>query len=107
MESEVVSAPWLLRISWDELMTLIICLTLDILDYVFPLSLTPLYGNIIDFIGLIFTAIYFKWIGSITLFELIPGFDVFPFFTVSWVVWYTFRRRKLNKRLNKELEQWL
>jgi hypothetical protein len=107
MESEMVSAPWLLRISWEELLTLAICLTLDVLDYVAPILLTPLFGDILDFTGLIFSAVYFNWIGSIALLELIPGLDIVPFFTFAWITWYTYRRRKMKKRLNKELERWL
>ena len=56
---------------------------------------------------LIFSAVYFNWIGAVALLELIPGLDIVPFFTFAWIAWYTYRRRKMKKRLNKELERWL
>jgi len=44
---------------------------------------------------------------EISLLELLPGFDTVPFFTLTWVSWYTYRRRRMRKTLEKELEKWL
>ena len=107
METQTVSAPWILKISWEELVTLSICLGLDLLEYIAPIFLTPLIGDIIDFVGFIFCVIYYNFWGIFALGELVPGLDIVPFFTMTWLVWYYVRRRRLRKKLNQELEQWL
>ncbi|MCW4050790.1 MAG: hypothetical protein NWE89_13750 [Candidatus Bathyarchaeota archaeon] len=107
MESKIVSAQWLQKISWEELMTLTVCLTIDLLEYAVPILMSPIYGDILDIVGFVFAAIYFNLIGAITLLELIPGLDIVPFFTLTWLTWYIYRRRKLRKRMDEELEKWL
>jgi hypothetical protein len=69
--------------------------------------LTPIVGDLVDFIGLLFAAVYFKWFAAISLLELLPGLDPVPFFTLTWVSWYTYRRHVMRKALEKELEKWL
>ena len=69
--------------------------------------LTPIVGDLFDFIGLLFAAVYFKWFAAISLLELLPGLDAVPLFTLTWVSWYTYRRRRMRKTLEKELEKWL
>ncbi|MBD3207210.1 hypothetical protein GF319_12835 [Candidatus Bathyarchaeota archaeon] len=107
METQTVSAPWILKISWEELATLSICLGLDLIEYIAPIFLTPLIGDVIDFIGFIFCVVYYNFLGIFALAELIPGLDIVPFFTMTWLIWYYMRRRRLQKRLDQELEQWL
>jgi len=69
--------------------------------------LTPIMGDLVDFIGILFAAVYFRWFVAISLLELLPGLDAMPFFTLTWVSWYTYRRRRMRKALEKELEKWL
>jgi hypothetical protein len=107
LETQTVSAPWILKISWEELATLSICLGLDLIEYIAPIFLTPLIGDVIDFIGFIFCVVYYNFLGIFALAELIPGLDIVPFFTMTWLIWYYMRRRRLQKRLDQELEQWL
>lgn len=107
MQTETVSAPWLLRLSWEELTTLTACLVLDLLELAAPMLLTPILGDLLDFTGLIFAAIYFKWFAAISLLELLPGLDPVPFFTLTWLAWYSHRRRELKKKLEAELAKWL
>jgi len=69
--------------------------------------LTPIIGDLVDFVGLLFAAVYFKWFAAISLLELFPGLDAVPLFTLTWASWYTYRRRRMRKTLEKELEKWL
>ena len=64
-------------------------------------------GDLVDFIGILFAAVYFRWFAAISLLELLPGFDTVPFFTLTWVSWYTYRRRRMRKTLENEPEKWL
>jgi len=107
LQTETVSAPWLLRVSWEELTTLAVCLALDLLELAAPTLLSPLLGDLLDFTGLIFAAIYFNWFAAISLLELLPGLDPVPLFTLTWIAWYTHRRRRLKKKLETELTKWL
>lgn len=107
MEAETVSAPWVLRVSWEELTTLTVCLCLDLIELVAPMLLTPTLGDILDLAGFLFCAIYFNVIGAISLLELVPGLDVVPFFSITWLTWYLHRRRKLRHQVEEQLGEWL
>ena len=107
LETETVSAPWILSLSWEELTTLIVCLSLDILEFIAPMLLTPVLGDILDLAGFLFCAVYFNVIGAISLLELVPGLDVVPFFSLTWLTWYLIRRRKLRRRVEEQLGDWL
>lgn len=107
MEIRTVSAPWILKMSWEEIATLLVCLTLDLIEFISPLFLTPLLGDVLDFMGFLFCVLCYNYLGALTLLELVPGLDIVPFFTVTWVIWYFLRRRRLKKKLDQELERWL
>ena len=107
LETETLSAPWILSLSWEELMTLLVCLFLDILEFIAPMLLTPLIGDVIDLVGFLFCAVYFNVIGAISLLELVPGLDIVPFFSLTWLTWYILRRRELRQRMEAELGEWL
>jgi len=61
LEQDTVNAIWGNRFTWEELSTLAICLALDLLDYLVPFMMTPIYGDLLDLIGLIFAFMYFNW----------------------------------------------
>lgn len=107
MESETISAPWILKISWEELMTLLVCLCLDLLEFVAPILLTPILGDMLDLAGFLFCAVYFNVVGAISLLELVPGLDVVPIFSLTWLTWYLLRRRRMRKRVEEQLGEWL
>lgn len=90
----------------EELYLLAACLFLDFVEYLIPPLLIPFLGDILDFIGLVFSVLAFSWLGFLTLLELIPGFDVIPFFTITWFAWYLMRERILEAKLEEELERW-
>ena len=107
MESETISAPWILKISWEEFMTLLVCLCLDLLEFVAPILLTPVLGDILDLAGFLFCAVYFNVVGAISLLELVPGLDVVPIFSLTWLTWFLLRRRRLRQRVEEQLGEWL
>ena len=107
MEAETASAPWILSVSWEELTTLVVCLCLDVSEFVAPMMLTPMLGDLLDLAGFLFCAVYFNVIGAISLLELVPGLDVIPFFSLTWLTWYLHRRRKLRQRTEEQLGEWL
>ena len=90
-------APWEHRLTWEEISTLAVCLSLDLLEYLIPVMMTPIYGDVIDFTGIIFVFIFFNYYGAISILELIPGFDILPLFTLSWLAWY-FQSSNVKKK---------
>jgi hypothetical protein len=66
----------------------------------------PLYGDLLDFAGIAFCILFFNWMGSITILEIIPGLDVLPLYSITWLTWYINTRRVQRKKLEEELEQW-
>jgi hypothetical protein len=92
--------------TWEDLSTLAICLALDLLDYLVPFLATPVYGDILDFTGIVFCILYFNWIGIITILEIIPGLDIIPIYSISWLTWYLNTSRTSKKKLQEQLERW-
>jgi positive regulator of sigma E activity len=80
--------PWLIRLFWDEMLTLLVCISLDVIEYVFPLLLIPVAGDLVDIIGLSL-CIYF-----------------FPIFTATWLIWYVLKRRQARLKQDDELKDW-
>ena len=101
-----LSAPWLIRLWWEELSTLVVCLILDFVEYLIPPLMAPLVGDLIDLAGIVFCVIFFRRLGFISILELIPGLDALPLFTITWLVWYVFKRRSAKIRIEEELERW-
>lgn len=83
-----------------------VCLALDFFEYLLPPLMIPLVGDFIDLAGALFCVIFFGWFGVISLLELVPGLDALPVFTVTWLIWYVFRRRRARMRIEHELDRW-
>ena len=77
-----------------ELLTLIICIVLDVVEYAFAVLLLPVVGDVLDVIGIAACFVMFRLIGVIGLFELVPGADVLPIFMITWLIWYLVRKRR-------------
>ena len=101
-----ISVPWLLRQYWDELLTLLICVGFDLIEYLFPPLMMPISGDLIDIVGITLSVLFFRWFGVITFLELIPGFDTLPIFTFAWLLWYYSKRKKETRIHEAELEDW-
>ena len=106
LSSNRLSAPWLTRLNWDELTALLICLSFDIIEYPLPRLMAPFSGDILDLIGVAFTVYLFGVTGFVALIELIPGVDILPTFTVTWLLWYSLKRRSAQIETDDKLEKW-
>lgn len=106
MEAYALNTPWSKHFTWEDLSTLAVCLALDLLDYMVPFLATPLYGDFLDFTGIAFCVLFFNWIGAITIIEIVPGLDIVPFYSITWLIWYLNTSRERRIRLEQELEQW-
>lgn len=106
MHAKSLSAPWLVRMTWEELITLLGCLSLDFIEIIFPPLQMPIAGDLLDLVGLIFCFTFFRWYGIISLLEIIPGLDILPIYTISWLTWYIFKRRRELTRVQDSLEKW-
>ena len=78
----------------DELLFLVICIILDVSEYMVAVLLLPVVGDILDIVGLIACLAMFRWIGLISLFELVPGADILPIFIITWLTWYFLQKRR-------------
>ena len=106
MTSKTLSAPWLTRLNWDELTALLICLSLDIIEYPMPILMAPYSGDVLDLLGTVICVYLFGIPGFLSLFELIPGLDILPVFTLTWVLWYSLERRKAQFEIEQKLDEW-
>ena len=79
-------------ISYRELIWLIVCLTLDSIEYFIPLFLTPFVGDIFDVIGLVLSLYMFGRIGILSALELVPALDLIPINVITWLIWVLSRR---------------
>lgn len=77
-----------------ELLTLAICVILDVIEYVFAVLLLPLVGDLLDIIGIVACFVMFRLIGIISLFELVPGVDILPIFIITWLIWYLIKKQR-------------
>jgi len=101
-----VYASWEKWLTWDEMLTLVVCLSLDLLEYLIPIMMTPIYGDMVDIVGIVFAFIFFNWYGIIPMIELIPGFDILPLYTITWITWYLQSSSVKKRRVKAELESW-
>lgn len=106
LHTKTLSAPWLTRLTWDELGTLLVCLSLDFVEYIIPILMSPLIGDLLDLAGLVFCFAFFRWVGLISLLEIVPGLDVLPIYTLNWLVWYIPKRRRDMVRAEDQLDKW-
>ena len=69
----------------------------------FAILLLPVFGDFLDIIGIIACLVMFRWIGIISLLELVPGADVLPIFMITWLIWYFLKKAKKveQERLHK------
>jgi len=94
---EFISFPKYFIFSGVELLSLILCIVLDISEYMAAVLMMPVTGDMLDFVGIIACLLIFQWIGVISLFELIPGADVLPIFIITWLAWYFITKMKKER----------
>jgi hypothetical protein len=78
----------------DELLFLAICILLDVSEYVVVVLLAPIVGDVLDIVAIIACLAMFRWVGLLSLFELVPGADILPIFIITWLIWYFVKKRR-------------
>jgi hypothetical protein len=78
----------------NELLFLIICIFLDISEYVVAVLLVPTVGDVLDIVGIIACLAMFRWVGLLSLLELVPGADILPIYIITWVLWYVTKKQR-------------
>jgi hypothetical protein len=86
---------WILSVmTYSEFVKLVVCLSLDTVEYIVPFLLQPIIGDLLDIIGLVICLYFFRWFGLLAVLELVPGFDVLPIVTVAWFLWFIINHRE-------------
>ena len=85
----------------DELFRLIVCVFFDIAEYVFPILLMPIVGDVLDIAGLGLGVALFGGYGLISILEFLPWVDFSPVFILIWLFWYYMKKQK-ERRKNEE-----
>lgn len=94
-------APRYFLLTEGELLSLIVCILLDISEYVVTILVMPVVGDLLDILGTIACLLMFRLVGIISLLELVPGADIFPIFIITWMVWYYLKKRRERNRLQR------
>jgi hypothetical protein len=71
-----------------EVLSLAVCIIMDVIEYAATVLTFPLIGDAFDVIGIVFCLLVFRWFGLVSLVELLPGADVLPVFIITWLIWY-------------------
>jgi hypothetical protein len=78
-----------------ELFSLIFCVILDVIEYAAAVLMMPVVGDVFDVVGILVCLVIFRWIGLVSLVELVPGADVLPIFIITWLMWYLLKKQKI------------
>ncbi|MCJ7631239.1 hypothetical protein MUP77_02385 [Candidatus Bathyarchaeota archaeon] len=81
-------------LSPHELTCLIISLSVDIIEYIIPILMIGIIGTFYGLIGLATSLYLYKGVGAISALDIIPGLDILPMNTITWVVWIVLKRQK-------------
>ena len=79
-----------------ELLSLIFCVIFDVTEYAAGVLTLPLTGDVFDIIGILGCIFIFRWIGLVSLAELLPGADILPIFIITWLTWYIIKKTKTS-----------
>ena len=90
----------------DEIVPLIICVAFDVAEYAFPILLMPIVGDILDIAGIGLGIVLFGWLGLMSILEFLPLADFFPFFILTWAIWYYVKKQKEKEQAEKMKEKW-
>ena len=78
-----------------ELFSLIFCVILDVIEYAAAVLTMPVVGDVFDVVGILVCFVMFRWIGLVSVVELVPGADVLPTFIITWLMWYLLKKQKI------------
>ena len=79
-----------------EFLSLIFCVLLDVIEYAAVVLTMPVVGDVFDVVGILVCFAMFRWIGLVSLVELVPGADVLPIFIITWLMWYFLKKQKIT-----------
>lgn len=82
-----------------ELLFLVICVVLDVSEYMVAVLLLPVVGDFLDVVGILACFVMFRWVGLVSLFELVPGADILPIFIITWLIWYFVRKSEQRRKM--------
>jgi len=80
-----------------ELFSLVFCVILDVIEYAAVVLTMPVVGDVFDVAGILVCLVIFRWIGLVSLVELVPGADILPIFIITWLMWYLLKKQKKGK----------
>jgi hypothetical protein len=84
-----------------ELLFLSVCILLDVSEYIMAILLLPLFGDLLDLAGIVASFVMFRWIGLVSIIELLPGADILPIFIITWIIWYVTKKRVIPLKIGK------
>jgi hypothetical protein len=92
---------WVLStLTYGEFVRLVISLSIDLIEYIIPILLLPIIGTLYAIVGLSTSLYLYGWIGLIAALDLLPGLNILPMNTVTWVAWlFVKRQREVTERL--------
>ena len=100
-------APRYFLLTESELLSLIICVLLDISEYVVIILVMPVVGDLFDILGTIACLLMFRLVGIISLLEFVPGADIFPIFIITWLIWYYLKKRRERETRESQQKKWI
>lgn len=106
-EDNKYNPPKMVILTSEEITRLVICVMLDLVEFAFPILLSPFVGDILDVLGFGVGILMFGWIGCLAIFELVPFADYFPIFFIMWVIWYYRKKRKERVELDDLQKKWM
>jgi len=83
----------------QELFFLVVCIVLDVSEYMVAVLLLPVVGDFLDIVGIVACFVMFRWVGVVSLFELVPGADILPIFIFTWLIWYLVRKSGQRRKM--------
>ena len=90
-----------------ELISLMVCIMLDISEYVVAILILPVVGDMLDVVGIFACLVMFRWVGIVSFLELVPGADIFPIFIITWLIWYLLRKRSEKEKEERLQKKWI
>jgi len=81
-------------LSYSEFVRLVISLSIDVVEYIVPVLMLPLIGDLFDIVGVATSIYLFREAGLLALLELVPGLDILPMNTIAWFVWLILKRQR-------------
>jgi hypothetical protein len=107
LEKEKVYKPQkYLSFTFRELILLFFCIILDVIEYLVKPLLAPIIGDLLDLIGITVSIFMFGWIGALSMLELVPGLDILPIYSITWITWYYMKKDREKKEREKFQKKW-